>query len=73
MLFNELNHGKYEINVMDKCLHIKQAGTTDCQWYIIYRDELFTAVEIKQCGKEDILDDFTCLIDAIKHAEKTIS
>ena len=70
MLFNELNHTKYVIHVKDKCLHIQRAEYIEDGWYIIYKDELFTVVEIKPYGgKEDYLDDFTCLIDAIKYAE----
>ncbi len=70
MLFNELHKTKYTIHVKDKCLHIQRADYIEDGWYIIYKDELFTVVEIKQYGgNEEVLDDFKCLIDAIKYAE----
>jgi len=70
MLYDELDQSQYVINVKDKCLHISRATYIEDGWYIIYKDELYTVVEIKPYGgNEDILDDFTCLIDAIKYAE----
>ncbi|MCP4324002.1 MAG: hypothetical protein GY787_19515 [Alteromonadales bacterium] len=68
MLFKELQKSYYTIDVKDKCLHIK--SKLDSKWYIIYKDELFAVVRRKDKGVGECVDgDFTCLIDAIKHAE----
>ena len=71
MLFTELQKSYYTIDVKDKCLHIK--SKLDAKWYIIYKDELFAVVIRNNNGAGECVDaDFTCLIDAIKHAESII-